>query len=139
MKARGNAATDSPDDTGPLVRAAAARIAATWDADERESEKRRLLWRKLSRTARPRLLAAIRKEQRKRVSRIKKLETCDIEILAHALDTFESAEGAARWLTEATSQLAGLGGRAPVDVLGTKRGRDAVHQMLFRIDYGIPP
>lgn len=71
--------------------------------------------------------------------RIKKLETCDLEILSHALDTFESANGAASWLTEETSQLAGLGGRAPIDVVSTKKGRDAVHQVLFRIDYCIPP
>ena len=78
-------------------------------------------------------------EQRQRAKRIEKLRKCDAEVLAHALETFESATGAPGWLIEPTLVIVGLKGKAPVDMLNTLPGRDAVHQLLYRIEYGIPP
>lgn len=70
--------------------------------------------------------------------RIEQLRVCDPELIALTRDVFDSDQGAASWLLMPTHALAGLNGAVPVDLLDTADGREAVRQLLRKIEYDIP-
>ncbi|MDO8542842.1 MAG: MbcA/ParS/Xre antitoxin family protein [Opitutaceae bacterium] len=66
---------------------------------------------------------------------ISKLEQLDESVIAAALRTFGSAEGAAVWLI---CPAYGLGGAIPADVAETAEGRGRVLRVLGCIENNIP-
>jgi uncharacterized protein (DUF2384 family) len=65
----------------------------------------------------------------------KKLRLITPAIADQAIETFESIDGAAVWLT---SPAYGLRGKAPVDMMATAKGRGKVSNLLGRIEHGLP-
>lgn len=55
-------------------------------------------------------------------------------ILELALDLFKDRDSATLWLHRAQF---GLGGKRPIDVMGTKNGVEEVHNLIMRIRHGI--
>jgi putative toxin-antitoxin system antitoxin component (TIGR02293 family) len=89
--------------------------------------------------SRERMISAAETEVRRRTECIKRLWTVEADVLAKAMEVFESPDGAAEWLVSPTSTWAGLEGKAPIDVAATAQGREQVLQLLGRIEHGIPP
>ncbi len=76
------------------------------------------------------LLAEIRRLERCRLH----LEAVDQEVFQAGISCFESAAALALWLSEPAP---GLGGRVPLKVMRTVKGRKDVANLLRRIDYGV--
>lgn len=55
-------------------------------------------------------------------------------ILALAVDVLESQEHAVAWLREPADAL---GGRSPLEVMGTDVGAEKVTNMLYQMEYGV--
>jgi len=85
--------------------------------------------------ARRQVIAAAVGEIRRREGLISKLEQLDESVIAAALRTFDSADGAAEWLI---CSAYGLGGAIPVDVAETAEGRGRVLWVLGCIKNNIP-
>jgi uncharacterized protein (DUF2384 family) len=66
---------------------------------------------------------------------VRQLANLDEEVALAALRTFEAAGAAAEWLV---SPAFGLGGAVPVAFLQRAGGRNAVIQLLGRIEHNIP-
>jgi uncharacterized protein (DUF2384 family) len=84
--------------------------------------------------ARRRVVAAAVREIRRREGLLPKLEQLDESVIIAALNTFESAGGAAEWLV---CPAFGLGGSIPAKVAGTKEGRQRVLRVLGCIEHGV--
>lgn len=84
--------------------------------------------------ARRRVVAAAAREIRRRERLLAQLARLDEIVITAALDTFESADGAAEWLV---CPAFGLAGAIPVKVAGTKDGRTQVVRLLGAIEHGV--
>jgi uncharacterized protein (DUF2384 family) len=89
---------------------------------EVDSQTRRLAFRLI----RKRLLDQIRLSDQ--------LKSIDLGVLARAIECFGSVESAANWLLVPAF---GLGGRIPIKVAHTLKGRTEVTMLLGRIDYDV--
>lgn len=56
------------------------------------------------------------------------------DIVDLAVKVIENKEEAYRWMT---SPQFGLGGKKPIEIWGTKQGRQQIKDMLMRIEYGV--
>ncbi|MBI2518159.1 MAG: DUF2384 domain-containing protein [Opitutae bacterium] len=85
-------------------------------------------------------------QQRRRLdagllAEIRRLERCrrhiariDKEVFLAGISCFGSASDLALWLSE---PAVGLGGKVPLHVMRTVKGREDVANLLRRIDYGV--
>lgn len=76
------------------------------------------------------LLAEIRRLERCR----QHLARVDREVFQAGISCFESASALALWLSE---PAVGLGGKVPLQVIRTAKGRSDVVNLLRRIEYGV--
>jgi len=82
--------------------------------------------------ARRQVVAAALEEISRREAMVIRLQALDERVIVAALDTFQSARGAAEWLT---APAYALGGAVPIEVAQTPQGRERVLNVLTCIEH----
>lgn len=98
------------------------------------STKRALISDVITRSQLKRLEASLLAEVRRLERCRKNIARIDKEVFQVGISCFESTAALAHWLTE---PAIGLGGKVPLQVMRTGKGRKDVANLLRRIEYGV--